>query len=319
MEKLGLRLLTGDGLLRSVDEGLAWLKKSADLGNPFAMEKLAESELDEEETPNSPEEGERWLRNAVEHGHRLAMVSLGSRLITGNGLSPDPEQGEQLLREAAQEGSQIAMIKLGTYLLSGWGLSQDREAGLRWLRRAGATSASQLLELGLYMYQKSLAATRKASRAFAREASVLFQEAHRQGNRTASLNLAYLLRRGEIGDGSCASLDELLSEHLKQRDSFAFVNQALRLARGIQCNIDWRAADALFRQLQDSGNVLEWWFARSREGDPEGHLVTGWLGRHHLATDPEGFQVAQRMDLARNSGWPVPKWMNDPATAQHGA
>src|SRR5260370_17941808 len=165
------------------------------------------------------------------------------------------------------------MIKLGTYL-PGWGLSEDREAGLRWLRRAGATTASQLLELGLYMYQKSLAATRKAARGFAREASVLFQEAHRQGNRTASLNLAYLLRRGEIGDASCASLDELLSEHLKQRDSSALVNQALRLARGIQCNTDWKAADVLFGRLQDSGDVLQLWFARTREGHPETQLMT---------------------------------------------
>ena len=245
MEKLGLRLLTGDGLPKSVDEGLAWLKKSAEMGNPFAMEKLAECELDEEEIPNSSAGGERWLRTAGEHGHRLAMVNLGGRLITGNGLPADPAQGKQLLREASREGSQVAMIKLGTYLLSGWGLDLDREEGLRWLRRAGATTAGQLLELGLYLYQKSLAATRQAARGFAREASVLFQEAHRQGNRTASLNLAYLIRRGEISDASCASLDELLSEHLKQNDSFASVNQALRLARGIQCNSDWEQADTL--------------------------------------------------------------------------
>src|SRR5712671_4393239 len=38
MEKLGLRLLTGDGLAKSIEEGLRWLKKSAELGNPFAME-----------------------------------------------------------------------------------------------------------------------------------------------------------------------------------------------------------------------------------------------------------------------------------------
>jgi hypothetical protein len=114
----------------------------------------------------------------------------------------------------------------------------------------------------------------------------------------------------EIVDPSCPSLDELLSEHLKQHNSFAVVNQALRLAKGIQCNIDWKAADVLFGRLQDTGSVLEWWFARSQEGDPEGHLVTGWLGRHHLAVDPDGLQVAQRMDLARRGGWPVPEWMN---------
>src|SRR5258708_861503 len=90
MEKLGLRLLTGDGLPKSLEEGLAWLKKSAELRNPFAMEKLAQYALDENETPGSSAEGERWLRNAVERGHRLAMTNLGTRFITCNGLAGIP-------------------------------------------------------------------------------------------------------------------------------------------------------------------------------------------------------------------------------------
>src|SRR5260370_24538233 len=110
------------------------------------------------------------------------MINLGTRFITCNGLAGIPEQGERFLREAARQGSQIAMIKLGTYLLSGWGLDRDQGEGLRWLRRAGATSASQLLELGVYLYQKSLTATTKAACALAKEAGVLFQEARRQGN-----------------------------------------------------------------------------------------------------------------------------------------
>jgi len=182
---------------------LAWLKKAAELGSPFAMEKLAEYGLDENGTPGPSAEGERWLRTAVERGHRLAMVNLGTRLITGNGLTSDPKRGEQLLREAAQQGSQISMIKLGTYLLSGWGLNLDHQEGLRWLRSAGAMNADQLLELGLYLYQQSLTATTKAARGLAQEASILFQESRRQGNSIASLNLAYLLRRGEIADASC--------------------------------------------------------------------------------------------------------------------
>src|SRR6266480_2889780 len=56
MEKLGLRLLTGDGLPKSLEEGVGWLKKSAELGSPFSMEKLAEYELDENEAPNSSAE-----------------------------------------------------------------------------------------------------------------------------------------------------------------------------------------------------------------------------------------------------------------------
>src|SRR6266481_3096880 len=75
MEKLGMRLLTGDGLPKSIDEGLDWLEKSAELGNPFAMEKLAEYKFDEGQTRDSSAEGERWLRKAVEHGYRLAIVN----------------------------------------------------------------------------------------------------------------------------------------------------------------------------------------------------------------------------------------------------
>src|SRR5258708_17482013 len=125
----------------------------------------------------------------------------------------------------------------------------------------------------------------RARRGLAKEASVLFQEALRQGNGIAALNLAYLLRRGEIADASCASFDELLSTYLKQEHSFALVNQALRLAKGIQCLTDWEAADTLFRKLKNNGHVLEWWFARSQEGDPGRHLVTDWLRRHHLAAE----------------------------------
>jgi TPR repeat protein len=317
MEKLGLRLLTGDGLPKSIAEGLEWLKKSAELGNPFAMEKLAEYEFDQNETPGSRLEGERWLRSALEHGSRPAMAQLGGRLLTGNGLTADPEQGERFLRQAAGQDSQIAMTKLGAYLLSGWGLKCDRKEGLRWLRRAGATNSDQLLELGLHLYQQSLKATTiKAGLGLAQEAGIVFQEALDQGNRTAALNLAYLLRRGEIGETSYPSLDELLSDHLDKKDPFALVNQALRLAKGIQCDSDWKAADIQVGRVEASSDVLEWWFARSREGDPEGHLVTGWLGRHHLAADPDGFQVSQRMDLARKGGWLVPGWMNSSTTAR---
>jgi hypothetical protein len=285
------------------------------MGNPFAMERLADYRFEEAASANVSAEGERWLNAATEHGCRLAMVNLASRLMTGVGLARDTKRGERLLRQAAQQGSQTAMIELGTYLLSSWHERGHPKEGLSWLRRAGATNANELLELGMNLYHRSLTASTTVRRWAATEAAILFREALRQGNRVASLNLAYLLRRGEITNASCPSLDELLMEHLKTNNSFALVNQALRLAKGVDCSVDWNAADNLFRRLQDSANILEWWFARSQEGDPEGHLVTAWLARHELAMDPEGRQIASRMDLVRRGGWQVPEWMNDPQAA----
>ena len=118
---------------------------------------------------SSPTEGERWLRSSAQNGDLYAMEKLGLRLLTGDGLPKSPKEGLKWLKKSAELGNsfameKLAMIKLGTYLLSGWGLNHNQEEGLRWLRRAGATTASQLLELGLQLYQKSLAATRKAAR-----------------------------------------------------------------------------------------------------------------------------------------------------------
>ena len=49
MQKPGLRLVIGDSLPKSLETRFAWLTKSAELGNAFAMEKLA----DENETLGS--------------------------------------------------------------------------------------------------------------------------------------------------------------------------------------------------------------------------------------------------------------------------
>ena len=37
-----------------------------------------------------------------------------------------------------------------------------------------------------------------------------------------------------------------------------------------------------------ASEALEWWHARAMAGDPEGHLVVGWLGRHGLVAQESG-------------------------------
>lgn len=311
MESLGLRLINGDGLPKSPEEGLGWLRKSANRGDPIAMQRMAECMLDDELSSESTKEAEQWLQRAMKHGNSRAAITLGTRLITGTGLPADPGRGQRLLVEAAQAGSQLAHIKLGVYLLSGRGLAQNREEGFRWLRRVGCEQPAQLQFLNYYLYMKSLAAaTRGEGRLLAEEAGVLFYESVQQGNRGDEMNLAYLIRRNEIDRGPYPSLDALLSGHLQTSHPSALINQALRLAKGIECEVDWHLADILVGKIREADGVLKWWFARSAEGDAEGHLVTGWLVRRQLALDPERLPLARRMDLARAGGWEAPEWMD---------
>lgn len=315
MEGLGLRLFNGDGLTKSPEEGLVWLRRSVEQGNPVAMLLLAECLLETKPSSDVATEAEQWLERSIEHGNRQAAISLASRLIAGAGLSADPHRGKQLLVDLANDGSQLAHVKLGVCLLSGQALTENREEGLRWLRRIGATEANHMSVLAYYIYMKSMAASTKGgARILAGDAAVLLQEAVRCGNHEEAVNLAYLIRRGEISGSSQLPVEELLATYVSQERPFALINQALRIASGFECTTDWHVANILIGKIRDTEGVLSWWHARSTEGDAEGHLVTGWLVRQGLAPDPDQIALAQRMDLARKGGWTVPGWMDQPAS-----
>jgi hypothetical protein len=81
------------------------------------------------------------------------------------------------------------------------------------------------------------------------QAGKCFLRGHHQGDPVCSTNLAYLLRRGELPAEDFPPLDELLSAGLAARHEFARMNQALRLARGVQCDVDWESADRLVAEL----------------------------------------------------------------------
>lgn len=210
----------------------------------------------------------------------------------------------------------MAHIKLGACFLAGWGVKQDREAALSWLKRIGCISATQISNIGMYVYLRSLALPKWERPEGAQEASVLFQEAVRQGHRISELNLVYLLRRGEIPSEGLPSLEALLAPHLREQNPNAVINQALRFARGVGCGTDWNAADILVGKLQSAAEaILIWWHARSKEGDAEGHLVTAWLCRHELVVDPDQMSAQERLDRARAGGWDAPNWIAHPVAA----
>jgi len=90
---------------------------------------------------------------------------------------------------------------------------------------------------------------------------------------------------------------------------FAVVNQALRIAAGFGCQMDWETADALFASAAAAPSVREWWQQRAQDGDPEGHLVLAWSARHTALPDPDKLTQEHRIAIARKGGWLVPDWV----------
>ena len=241
------------------------------------------------------------------------MVSLGQRLLDGDGLKADAAEGESWLRKAVAADDPDAMETLGNVFVEGDQLHSDPAEGVRWLEKAvQAGSAYAGVTLGYHLYQQKDHAA----------AAKLFLWSYRHEERLGALNLAYMLRRGEVADASdCPPIAELLAPLLADGDHWARVNQALCLAAGVQTAKDWPAADQLIALMaagarrEDLPAVQKWWHNLAKENDPEGHLVLAWLARHGIFADPDGLSLKDRLARARAGPWAdAPAWLEVPAS-----
>lgn len=310
MEKLAIRLLDRGEESDVQQEGVKWLRRAAELENPFALGTLAERLFNSIGVSQCSQEAEELLLRASKKGYVVATSALGIRRLLGDGVTEDPGSGEALLREAATCRNRRATVILGAHLLRLKNCEEARNEGLLWLQRAGA-SARDIAKQGLNLYDSALAASSPRVRTRLTEfAAVLFLEAFRRHDSVGALNLAYVLRRGEVVDDTFPCLDELLNPLVRIGEPLAVLNQALRLAAGIQTHVDWHEADRLVGSLGRIDEIPQWWYKRACLDDPEGHLVLGWLARHGLWTDVQNITLVKRFTLARQGGWLAPVWLD---------
>jgi hypothetical protein len=316
MRVLGARLLKGAGVPEDREGGRAWLTKAAEAGDPLAMRILGVRLLEGDGVPEDREGGRAWLAKAAEAGDPLAMRILGERLLKGAGVPEDREGGRAWLAKAAGAGEPLAMLELAEVLLENRELSpKSSEEVAQLLARAKGHPDIQphILARVLYLFGRLRDAAEVLLKAFAANDATV-------GNNltfmaTAGNNLAFMLRRGEVpADLSCPPIDELLAPGLASSINFVELNRALCLAAGFQRSVDWTAADQIIRNLSSPEELISWWHGRAWAGDAEGHLVLGWLVRHRLVADPDGWTFERRFEEARKGGWDVPDWMLQPVS-----
>jgi hypothetical protein len=311
MKRLG-EYLVAQNAFEDRARGLNWLRRASETGFPSAQLCLGEHLLDGMLVPRNREEGEMWLRKAAQSGYLRAVTRLAVRMIHGAGVDEQPDRGVEMLCEAAIEGWIAAAAVLAAQGFEG-GESSSAEAAM-WLERCGVSQAEEAVKIALFLYLDSWQESASWSRAqFTHYAGVLLEQMLKRGAGSAAINLAFLVRRGELSSGRFPSLAELLDPLLGSKDPFVLINQALRMAAGIDLERDWRSADSLVGGITDTQAVLNWWRARAHGGDTEGHLVIAWLLRHKLRTDPDGLGLGARVGRANAGGWDVPQWFITPA------
>ena len=193
------------------------------------------------------------------------------------------------------------MYTIGTYLLEEYGMERNVNKGLYWLKKSlssGSTRAGIII--GFHYYQENNFYL----------ASEYFIKSYLLGELVGGINTAYMLRRNEITmEHSAFTIMELLERGIEASEPFALVNYAICLASGFQCEVNWKKADYIISNMLHAKEVVSWWYDLTKNNDPEGHLVIGWLVRNMLIDDPDGFEISERMTLAKDGGWKIPEWM----------
>jgi hypothetical protein len=191
----------------------------------------------------------------------------------------------------------------------------DAEEGTFWMCCAGAPKVNLMARLGRYAYSRAcFGVTPKERQRISTIAAdlFLFGLRHDPCDAFCALSLAFMLRRQEIPESPYPSFDALVHDLLEQKNAGAIVNQAMRLASGYRCQINWQAADELFQSLSGSLGIFEWWLACAREGDAEGNLVLAWLMRMSLTAEIDGINIESRLEMARRRFPDAPDWMCQP-------
>ena len=117
-------------------------------------------------------------------------------------------------------------------------------------------------------------------------AELAFQAANNPKNISASNDLAYIIRRGEIGDTAkynSRDIVDLLKEGVQNKDAFSLINMALFWALKVGDLDSWELADNLIQMVSSDGlsSALNWWLSLAKKGDVEGELVHLWLLKHN--------------------------------------
>jgi hypothetical protein len=310
MERLGEQLLEHGANER--ERGLEWILKAAELGSPSAQLLAAEHLLDGECVPEHREEGCRWLEKAAESGYRPARVTLALRMLHGSGVEKQPARSMEMLSSAAIDGSVVAAAILAANCFERSNPRPDE--AFAWLQRCGASQPEQMVKIAVFLYLQSREAATSTGRArLAYYAGILLEQMRQRGMPDAAINLAYLLRRQELSDGYFPRLADVLDPLIPSKAPFVVVNQALRIAAGLDVVPDWEAADVLIASIDDIAWILAWWRGPGAQStDTEGHLVLAWLLRHHLQNDPDGLGLNHRANLAQAGGWKIPDWFTTP-------
>lgn len=144
------------------DEGVEWLRRSAEQGNPFAMRFLGFvfEKKDKAESDDLYRKAAEGLYKIAKQGEPRAQFELGGLYRDGLGVPKDSAEADKWFkfaaknyRAAAEQGDPDAQCTLGGLYQKGVGVEKDEAEAVKWFRTAaeqGFMKGKTLLGMALF-------------------------------------------------------------------------------------------------------------------------------------------------------------------------
>lgn len=192
---LGRALLEGLAGADGVTEGLAWLQRAADLGDPRAMVSLGNAYVSGSSGTFDPARAFSLYQAAVQAGDQQANLYLGRAYATGIGTEMNPDAARDAYIAAAAAGSAEAAGEVGLIYSSNADVPADYQQAYDWLRRAAdAGHVPAMIHIANLISVGALDGIAEGT------AVGWFTRAAETGDTDAQFQLAVVLERGLLGD-----------------------------------------------------------------------------------------------------------------------
>lgn len=185
----GEALLNGEnGVKEDKAEGLKYIQKSADQGNPKGLAVLGRCYIDGNGVEMDRTKGFGLCQTAAQYGEADAEFLLGWCYDTGNGVAQkDSQKAIEYYELAAKHGSRSAYRNLGLMYDFGKGVPKDyKKASQYYLQAAEREDVDAQVNIG-YMYSKGLGVEKDKTKAYE-----WYKKAAAQGDLTAIHNMQLL-------------------------------------------------------------------------------------------------------------------------------
>ena len=151
---LAMSYFLGNGVTKSAEQGIKWMKKSAiEANNALAQNSLGAMYDKGEDVPENNAEAVKWYRKAADQGNAVAQSNLGHKYLTGEGVPENHTEAVKWFRKAADQGFADAQISLGAMYYFGEGVPENNAEAVKWFRKAADQGdADAQFNLGLMYY-----------------------------------------------------------------------------------------------------------------------------------------------------------------------